>query len=89
MERWTRSEPHRVWWQQFLRDSKGTGFWHETYFMRGGMEAIYSDMPKPVGLQTFAPTQPARGSAFSARKRLHIAGDAPAVPEGMQEREMY
>jgi hypothetical protein len=36
LERWTRSEPHRIWWQQFLRDSGGTGFWHEAYFMRGG-----------------------------------------------------
>ena len=44
LERWTRSEPHRIWWQTFLRDSGGTGFWHEAYFMRGGMEAIYDDM---------------------------------------------
>src|SRR5215207_9904221 len=35
MEQWARSEPHRVWWQQFLSDSGSTGFWHETYFMRG------------------------------------------------------
>jgi len=26
MERWARSEPHRRWWQDFLRDSGGTGF---------------------------------------------------------------
>jgi hypothetical protein len=32
LERWARSEPHRLWWKQFLRDSGGTGFWHETYF---------------------------------------------------------
>src|SRR5215469_10119393 len=38
LERWARSEPHAAWWRQFLRDSGGTGFWHETYFMRGGME---------------------------------------------------
>src|SRR5690348_5137041 len=25
---WTRSEPHRLWWKQFLRDSGGTAFWH-------------------------------------------------------------
>ncbi|HEY7295713.1 MAG TPA: DUF4188 domain-containing protein, partial [Dehalococcoidia bacterium] len=41
LERWTRSEPHQRWWKQFLKDSGGTGFWHETYFLRGGMEAIY------------------------------------------------
>ena len=28
---WSRSEPHREWWQAFLRNSGGTGFWHETY----------------------------------------------------------
>jgi hypothetical protein len=44
MERWTRSEPHRQWWQRFMRDSGGTGFWHEVYLMRGGMEGVYSDL---------------------------------------------
>jgi Domain of unknown function (DUF4188) len=42
MERWTRSEPHRQWWQRFMRDSGGTGFWHEVYLMRGGMEGVYA-----------------------------------------------
>jgi Domain of unknown function (DUF4188) len=36
-----RSEPHRQWWLDFLRDSGGTGFWHETYSVKGGMEAVY------------------------------------------------
>jgi len=40
LEKWARSEPHRIWWQNFVRDSGGTGFWHETYFMRGGIEAV-------------------------------------------------
>ncbi len=35
---WTRSDPHREWWQNFLKDSGGTGFWHETYYRRGGIE---------------------------------------------------
>ena len=26
LESWARSDPHRMWWQQFLRDSGGTGF---------------------------------------------------------------
>jgi hypothetical protein len=30
LEKWTRSEPHRLWWQKFLKDAGGTGFWHET-----------------------------------------------------------
>ena len=37
LEQWARSTPHRDWWRGFLRDSGGTGFWHETYLMRGGM----------------------------------------------------
>ena len=54
MEKWTRSPPHREWWQSFLKNSGGYGFWHETYFMGGGMEAIYDDVKKPVGFQAFA-----------------------------------
>ena len=57
---WSRSEPHRVWWQSFLKNSGGTGFWHETYLMKGGMEAIYDDVPKPIGFARFAPVVPAR-----------------------------
>lgn len=56
LEAWTRSEPHRRWWRDFLRDTGGTGFWHETYLMRGGMEAIYDDVPVPLGLAAFAPS---------------------------------
>src|SRR5262245_55413525 len=75
LEAWARSEPHRSWWQQFLRDSGGTGFWHETYFMRGGMEAVYDDMVKDTGFLRFAPAVPARGSMFSARGRAQRPGE--------------
>jgi hypothetical protein len=87
LEAWTRSQPHREWWQNFLRDSGGTGFWHETYFMRGGIEAVYNDMPAPIGMMHFAPIQPARGAMFSARKRLHLDGEVPEAAVG--EEEMY
>jgi hypothetical protein len=70
LERWTRSEPHKAWWRAYVKNTGGTGFWHETYFMRGGMEAIYASMPKPLGLTAFAPVEPAVGSMFSARQRL-------------------
>jgi len=90
LERWTRSAPHRQWWKDFLRESGGTGFWHETYSIRGGIEAIYDDMPKPIGLMKFAPLSPARGSVFSARQRLSREGSesspAPA-PEADLDRE--
>jgi hypothetical protein len=84
LEHWARTGAHRQWWEAYLRDTGGTGFWHETYFMRGGMEAIYDDMVVPVGFQHFAPVQPARGSMFSARRRLHLPGESPdatPVPE--------
>jgi hypothetical protein len=72
LERWTRELPHQQWWKEFLRDSAGTGFWHETYFMRGGIEAIYDDIDKPIGLMSFAPLEKARGRMFSARSRLGL-----------------
>jgi Domain of unknown function (DUF4188) len=83
LERWARSLPHKQWWQDFLHDRGGTGFWHETYFRDGDMESVYIDMA-PMGFTRFAPMQPARGSLFSARRRLRLRDNAelpPAVPE--------
>src|SRR5436190_14104701 len=88
MERWARSEPHRIWWQNFLRGSGGTGFWHETYFMRGGMEAVYDDMP-PIGMTVFAPVTPARGPMFGARTRLGRGEPVVGVPSGVTEHDLY
>ena len=83
---WTRSAPHRDWWKKFLRDSGGTGFWHETYLMRGGMEAIYDDVPKPVGMMKFAPVVAARGAMFGAGQRAaRQTGGEPVL----SERELY
>ncbi|GAB4587339.1 monooxygenase family protein [Nocardia sp. IFM 10818] len=86
LERWTRSEPHRIWWQQFLRDSGGTGFWHEAYFARGGIDSVYDDM-SPAGLARFAPTVPARGRLFSTRGR--VRGAKPEIPSVVGESEYY
>jgi hypothetical protein len=86
LERWTRSEPHRRWWKQFLSDSGGTGFWHETYSIRGGFEAIYDDVAAPIGMMRFAPLVPARGSAFGARARLRRDGDA--APPVLDEHQL-
>jgi hypothetical protein len=87
LERWARSLPHRQWWQQFLRDRGGTGFWHETYFRGGQIESVYIDMPR-IGLAKFAPVTPARGSLFSARRRLGMReGGEP--PPGIPEEELY
>lgn len=87
LERWTRSEPHRIWWQKFLKDSGGTSFWHETYFMRGGMEAIYDHMDKPYGMMRFADVKPARGPMFGARARSGRTGEAPVAP--LTEQDLY
>jgi hypothetical protein len=84
--RWTRSDPHRQWWQSFLKDSGGTGFWHETYFLRGGMEAIYDDVPQRAGFWSFAPVVPARGQMFGAAAR---GGKAFTNPPVLAEDDLY
>jgi hypothetical protein len=70
LEKWSHSEPHRVWWKGFLKDPKGTGFWHEAYFKQGGFEAVYVNIPDRLGLRQFAPEIQARGSMFTARQRI-------------------
>jgi hypothetical protein len=81
LETWARSTmPHQKWWKDFLRDPRGTGFWHETYFRRGGFEAIYDDMPTAIGMMRFAPNLAARGPMFSARQRGEATGEAHVAP---------
>lgn len=73
LEAWARAAPHRDWWKEYLLDTKGTGLWHETYFMQGGVEAIYDNVRAPTGLTRFAPVVPAEGSLFNARMRARHA----------------
>ena len=88
LECWARSLPHQDWWETYLRDTGGTGFWHETYFVRGGFEAVYDDLPEPMGMMKFAPHQTARGAMFSARKRLGLGGE-PSIAPASSESELY
>jgi hypothetical protein len=88
LEAWSRSEPHRNWWQSYLRDSGGTGFWHETYFRHGGVEAVYVDMNIRTGFSAFAPVQAARGAMFSARKRAGLSGET-TMNAAVSESEFY
>jgi Monooxygenase af470-like len=88
LERWARSLPHQEWWRHFLRDTGGTGFWHEAYFMRGGMEAVYDSIPGRLGFGAFAPLEPSRGPMFSARSRARIDGE-PTLPPAIDEEELY
>src|SRR5437879_11768522 len=67
LERWARSLPHQAWWKNFLRDTGGTGFWYETYFMGSGMEAIYDDLPKTLGLTAIGPHVADRGVMAAKR----------------------
>jgi hypothetical protein len=88
LEHWARTDPHAQWWREFLKEPGGTGFWHETYFARGGFEAIYMNVPRPMGLMRFAPQVSKRGSMFSARRRLRISGEetvASPLPEAEYE----
>ena len=87
LETRARSLPHQEWWKTFLRNSGGAGFWHETYFMRGGMEAIYDDLGAKLGFSQFARTEPARGPMFSARQRLRVGGESSLAPP-LQEGEI-
>jgi hypothetical protein len=93
LEAWARSTPHREWWKQFLRDPGGTGFWHETYFVRGGIESVFDDMPQPIGLLRFADRRDARGTMFSARQRARATNtvgmpDAPDLAPVVTEEEL-
>jgi hypothetical protein len=84
LERWARSLPHQDWWRDFVRDSGGTGFWHEAYFKRGGMEAVYDDIRVALGFSGFAHVVPAQGAMFSARRRAGVGGES-AVPPAITE----
>lgn len=75
LERWARSGTHKQWWQNFLADRKGTGFWHETYARGREIESMYIDMPG-FGLGKFAPRVEARGPMFSARQRVGVTGES-------------
>ena len=70
LERFTKSEPHADWWRNIRKHGRGAGFWHESYRMQGGMEAIYIDMPKPMGFGRFAEQKRPVGPYMSARERL-------------------
>jgi hypothetical protein len=88
LERWTRESAHGDWWREYLRDTGGTGFWHETYTRRGGFESVFVDVPIPLGLTAFAPREAARGRMFGARERL-ARGDEGGRAAVLGEGELY
>jgi hypothetical protein len=76
LEHWTRAEPHRIWWTDFLKNTGGRGFWHELYSIRRGFESVYVEVQQPIGFLKFAKAFPAKGGLFSARERLRRGGKA-------------
>jgi hypothetical protein len=57
----------------------------ETNFMGGGLEVIFDDLSKPIGMMAVAPLSQARGRMFSAKSRLGLgesqaAGVIPTRP---------
>ncbi len=87
LERWTRSGIHKDWWQSLIRNTGGTGFWHELYSRNGDMEGTFLDMDG-MGMTKFAPTVPTKGTMFSARRRLRRQGE-PDSPPVISEEELY
>lgn len=70
METWAKTLPHLDWWQDFLRQPDGLGLWHEIYTQQNGIEGIYDNLTKNIGMSRFAPLYPAHGQRSSARGRL-------------------
>ena len=87
LETWARSSPHMGWWDDFVRNPKGTGFWHEAYAMGGGIDAVYDYVDEPIGLMECGPVVPAGGTLYSSRDRFEREGD-PAVSAPVQEKEL-
>ncbi len=88
LETWARSLPHRKWWQDYIRDRGGTSVWNEVYLRKGGMESLYIDLAKPIGMAVFAPAQPMRGAMFSARQRLGLE-EEPKLEAALTEEDIY
>jgi hypothetical protein len=90
IERWACSLPHEQWWGTFLRDSADTGFWHETYFLQGDIEAIHVDVPEPLWLAQPRAGEPGEwGDVLRApTRRARRQELAPVVPEAELERRL-
>ncbi len=87
MERWTRSLPHQAWWRNFMKDPRGTRFWHEVYLLKGGMEGVYLNL-NDIGFLAFAPAVEQKGRMFSSRDRLNLTSDSPMPPPVVSERDL-
>lgn len=87
MERWTRTLPHQAWWKTFMKDTRGTRFWHEVYCLKGGMEGVYLNIEN-LGFLGFAPSVEQKGRMFSARDRVSLKTDVPMPPPVLSEQDL-
>lgn len=71
LQEFTVAPQHAAWWAIMGKDTKGGGIWHETYCRRGGIEAVYINMP-PLGLSRFAPELDPVGRAMTSAQRLAL-----------------
>lgn len=91
LEHWARKSVHAEWWRSMAQDTKGTMIWHETYSMQGGIDAIWgsTNRVEKLGLAQFAPVIEAKGTSYSARKRLKNDDSEETVPAPTEEAEVY
>jgi hypothetical protein len=91
LERWARESVHAEWWRKMVHDTGGTMIWHETYAMQGGIDAIWGSTSRVenLGLAQFAPVIQAKGSSYSARKRLQREHQAETIPAPYTEKQLY
>jgi len=82
LERWTRESPHLDWWKAFHKDQRGTSFWHEAYFLKGGIDSVFVGLGEPIGLLKVGPRIAAHGSMSSGRMRAQ-RGHADSKPDEM------
>lgn len=82
LEKWSRTSVHAEWWREMYKDTRGTMIWHETYGMQGGIDAIWgsTNRTEKLGLAQFAPVIEAKGSSYSARKRIKGEDSQETVP---------
>jgi hypothetical protein len=78
LERWARTSPHREWWKSYIRNPRGTGFWHETYSAGPVSKPFMMRCANRPDSCVSRPARPAAGRFFSARKRLRLTSAPPA-----------
>src|SRR5258708_26969528 len=58
LERWTRADPHRTWWKQFLQDTGGKCVFQELHSPRVGLASVNRLHAKPTLFLPFAQPPP-------------------------------